>query len=284
MRFLQCLMGAVFVFSLWSYGQAVDFSAGAMCWYAWWSPHFERELRGVDNGWKKEEPSIYADGVNDSFSFDPALLAGPVVNARFLQNWSIGLVFLKSGYFKGTSSFDVPSAMGSSYDIATDSNFKINRYDADATLTYRVSHFFGLFLGYKYSHYSGTGSMNDYSIASGSGSTDVKREGTMHGPGAGFNIMIPLVDTLFLTSSISILSMKAEWVYEYWSDATSYYSKETLHRDLWGYNVTAGLGYYFNSISTTCMAGIRYQYLQDRDDTNLEDKFYGVIVSAIYSF
>ncbi len=284
MKLLRCVAALIFVFSIWSYGQAVDYSAGAMCWYAWWSPHFEKELRGVNNGWKQEDPTVYGDGTNDSFSFDPALLAGPVVNARFFQNWSIGLVFLKSGYFEGTSSFDVPSTLGSSNDITTDTQFKINRYDADATLTYRVSPFFGLFLGYKYSHYSGTGTMNYTSVSSGSGSADVKREGTMHGPGAGFNIMIPLVDTLFITSSISVLSLKAEWIYETTEANNSFYTKETLHRDLWGYNVTAGLGYYFNSISTTCMAGFRYQYLQDRDDSDLKDKFYGVIVSAIYSF
>ncbi len=261
---------------------SLDYSAGIMAWYAWWQPHFEDELRGVDNPFKRDNPGLFGDAYNDSFSIDPAFLVGPVANARLSDSWSLGLVFLASTEYTGHAEYQVNYLSGPVvYSIETD--FKVRRYDTDLTLTHRINQFFGVFAGYKYSHYRGTGSHHVTSLTNND-LYDVERLGTMHGPGVGINIMVPLVDTFFISASFSALYMRARWTYRATNNTTGVETEEVLNRKLWGYNVIAGPGYYSPGLRTTFLIGGRYQYLEDTGDSSLKDRFYGIILSAIYSF
>ncbi len=282
MRTAACISAFIAAVFLSASAFSLEYSAGVMAWYAWWQPHFEEELRGVDNPFKRDNPGLFGDAYNDSFSVDPAFLIGPVANARLSDSWSIGIVFLASSEYTGHAGYQVDYLSGPvPYSIETD--FKVRRYDTDLTLTHRINQYFGFFAGYKYSHYRGTGSHHVTSLST-SDSYDVERTGTMHGPGFGINIMLPLVDTFFVSASFSALYMRSRWIYRATNNTTGVETEEALNRRLWGYNIIAGPGYYSPLMRTTFLAGGRYQYLVDTEDSALTDRFYGIIFSAIYSF
>lgn len=282
MNVLKAVTAIMIVFVLEAYGHALAFSAGAMAWYAWWEPHFEDELRGVDNPHKANNPTMFSDAYNDRFSISRGVLAGPVVSIRFFDDWTLGAVFLAGSSYTGSGSYDVTYSAGPTI-FHSETDFRARRYDADCTLTYRVSRTLGIFAGYKYSWYRGTGShrvtystyVDDY---------DVERDGTMYGPGLGLSVTIPLGGPFFALASCSVLAMKAEWIYRATNNTTGVRTETTLSPDLQGMNATAGIGYHFSALSTTCMAGVRYQYLVNTDDRNVSDRFYGVVLTALYSF
>lgn len=188
--------------------------------------------------------------------FKPGWLYGPVLSVRFLDDWSIASVFL---YGKFTAESYLK---------------EITRYDSDTSLNYAINKYLKIFAGYKYMGFEW-----DNEMGGGSGS----HKGM--GSGLGIALTAPISKTLFLLFNISGLYILGEEKQEnFWpgrpnrSDLT-----ET------GVNSTLSLAYYIQEISTTLALGFRTQYVKidykENDyasDANMT--FYGVTLSAVYSF
>ncbi len=283
MKVRRLLMALLFALIPGGFGHALDLSLGVTGWYTRWDPHFEDDMRGEDNPLQAAAPKVFGEAYNDSISFRPAFMAGPLAGAT-IGKWTLGGVFLASTGFKGHSNYQVYYLPDPGVTYDTDFRFQLKRYDADGTLEYRLNDRIGCFAGYKYSHYRGSGTYQYWASDSGSViPVDVRRKGTMHGPGLGVKGTIPLGEAWHITASLSFLVLKARWVYESTNLSSGVYREKVLTPALVGANATAGLGYYFRGISTTCVLGGRYQHLVSTDERGMRDRFYGVTLTAVYA-
>ena len=124
---------------------AVDISVGASTWYVWWD--------------------------RDEVDIDPAFLYGPVLAAKFTDNFNMTFVYLHGR-------FDAKD---------TANTFTMKRNDSDIALNFRLNNYFKLFAGMKYMSYSGIGNNTSY------------------GPGLGISATFPILENLFLLANISII-------------------------------------------------------------------------------
>ncbi|HPJ40124.1 MAG TPA: hypothetical protein PLT75_16915 [Spirochaetota bacterium] len=282
MKLLRILLAALFLFGAAGRGWSLNVSVGAMAWYAWWEPHFEDEFRGEGNPITATNPAVFSEAYDDSFSMEPALMYGPVLNFGFSPQWSLGLSFLMSTKYKFGSNYKVDQASLFTHDVIIKTD--LQRYDVDGTLSYKLNRTFGLFLGYKYMRYETSNAVYRYLHPTlGYVDVDVERTGYMHGPGFGLSGMVPIVNTFFFNASLSGIVMKSQFRYWRGYSASSLEAGETINKStMIGFNAMVGFGYYFTSLSTTVVVGGRYQYL--KNDEDLSDKFYGLTFSAIYTF
>jgi hypothetical protein len=103
------------IFPLIEQSQAIEMSAGASTWYAWW----EKASGG------------------SSMNLNPTLLYGPVLSLRIDESWSLAGVFLYGRFSsKDKSSNDGPDG--------------ISRFDSDLSLNYNINRYFKIFGGGKY--------------------------------------------------------------------------------------------------------------------------------------
>ncbi|HNX23893.1 MAG TPA: hypothetical protein PKG60_07565 [Spirochaetota bacterium] len=100
------------------------------------------------------------------------------------------------------------------------------------------------------------------------------------GPATGISAVFPLSNDFFLIGNLGGFYL---WGNE--ENSGSGYSKTSKSKD-YGLNSTLSIAYYINSASTTISLGGRYQYLKmDYEDQDTTDtKFYGITLSATYSF
>ena len=192
--------------------------------------------------------------MEDEIEYDPDFLYGPVISAAFTKDLSLSLVFLYGN-------FDMTYKDSG----GNEDKDEIKRYDGDFALNYRISSWFKLFAGVKYIRYTW--------------SDDGKHEAL--GPGAGISSVIPVGGNFFLLGNFSGLYLKGD---EQSGDDFDYKLKE------YGYNASVSLAYYIPEASTTLSLGGRYQYVKIEYDgsaaepMNSKNKFYGLTLSAIYSF
>jgi len=257
---------------------AMDISVGGTIWYAWWNPHVEDSMRGENNNYTKS--GSFSEAYNDTFEKSPEFIAGPFIGLTFLDNWSLGLLFLGSTEYKFHSTYDVYFISAPSNIVHVDFNVAGNRYDFDSTLSYKLNQYLKVFAGYKYMMYDVTGSY----IATGVSpiSLDMEWENRMHGPGAGINSTIPLFSSFFIPISISVLQLKSETRQKmYYQSTGTSYSDTKINSTFKGYNISPGIGYYSESLEMSFILGGRYQYMKNEDDKR--DEFYGISISALYT-
>jgi hypothetical protein len=127
---------------------AADVGVGASFWYADW----------------KMTP-VKTDTNNHESKMDPELMFGPVISAKFSQNWSVAAAFLVSNKYQ----------MGSGPDSG------VRRMDSDTTLNYNINSYFKIFPGIKLMQFTFTDGYH--------------RSG---GPGLGAGFIFPLSDSFFL--------------------------------------------------------------------------------------
>ena len=178
--------------------------------------------------------------------FDPTFLYGPALSVKFSDDYNLTFVFL---YGK----FDMHE---------TNSTNKMSRTDSDLALNYRLNNYFKIFAGAKYMSYK----MPDFNHSS-------------TGPGAGLSVVVPVGGDFFILGNISGLYL---WGKDDTKDSTDKFNE-------YGANSSIAAAYYIASTSTTISLGGRYQYFKtDYDGTgnsrDLTHKFYGVTLSANYSF
>lgn len=192
--------------------------------------------------------------MDDKIEYDPDFLYGPVISAAFTKDLSLSFVFLYGNFDMTYKDAD-----------GGEDKDEIKRYDGDFALNYRISSWFKLFAGVKYIRYTW--------------SEDGKHEAL--GPGAGISSIIPVGGNFFLLGNLSGLYLKGD---EQSGDDFDYKLKE------YGYNASVSLAWYIPEASTTLSVGGRYQYVKIEYDSsaaepmNSKNKFYGLTLSAIYSF
>jgi len=112
---------------------AVDISAGATTWYAWWDMENEDSDSDTD--------------------IDPTLLYGPALSVKFNDSFNLSFVFL---YGK----FEMKEEGGSE---------DVTRMDSDLALNYRLNNYFKLFVGGKYMGYTQGNGFDHLGIGPGAG-------------------------------------------------------------------------------------------------------------------
>jgi hypothetical protein len=213
---------------------AADITVGATTWYSWW----DFETKNSD-----KETDI-----------DPTLLYGPVLSAKFSDDFNLSFVYL---YGK----FDMTETDSGSTD---EHKSEVSRTDSDLTLNYRLNNYFKAFIGAKYMGYKVT----DFSHAG-------------YGPGAGISFVFPLVNDFFILGNISGLCL--------WGNEEDPSNNLTTDYNEYGANTSLSLAYYIAPASTTISLGGRYQYFKtifesSSDNKDMNHQFYGVTLSANYSF
>jgi hypothetical protein len=181
----------------------------------------------------------------------PELMLGPSFSVRFAPDWTVASVFLYSA-----TKYSMPqgSSSGGPMDLT--------RMDSDTTLNYSINKYFKIFPGFKFMRFSYSGGHHQ-----------------SMGPGFGAGVTIPVVDNLFV-----IVNGSGSYLFGDQKDSNS-----STGMKEYGYNVSAGLAYYIEAISTTVNVGYRYQYFHTKYDSNtnnadLDHTFRGFSMSVIYSF
>jgi hypothetical protein len=192
---------------------------------------------------------------NSGENIDPAFLYGPAMSVKF--NDAFNLTFV---YYYGKYEYD--------YGRTT------KRHDSDLVLNYRLNDYLKAFIGVKYRRI-------EADSTAGSGSPVIIRnlKADSIGPGLGLNGVYPLFGNMYFISTGSLLFAVRNAEYD-----LGFGVKDDRYYHSYGYNVSMGLGYYIESISTVINLGGRYQCFMDRKDTSIDDKFYGMTLTATYSF
>ena len=223
---------------------AFDITVGATTWYSWW----DLEQKG------------------QSYNIDPTFLYGPALSVRLNDDFNLTFVFLYGKFDMEESHWD-----NSTPPVKEFQKFKLKRYDSDLALNYRLNEYFKVFAGVKYINYS---------FATGG-----HMEHTGFGPGLGLSCAFPIVDNLFLLGTLSGFYLWAEEEDDGKNGRSSRDSKD------YGINSNLSLAYYIAQASTTVSLGGRFQYMKidkdkrnDNDSGNQTAKFYGVTLTATYTF
>jgi hypothetical protein len=232
---------------------AASYSAGVNAWYAWIEPSFKDSFMG-----KKE--NLNHDN-NFTMTEDAAMIYGALFSAQFTDDLAFGAVFsygtgweCKSDYIynNGTSDLHVFRNMD-----------KMQRFEGDLTLNYRLTNVFKIFFGWKYYGQRGEGNYNVYfgSTPVGNGTFNIQADST--GPGAGLTSKLNLAENLYFIVSVSGIYMK-----EYVETDVKGAKNETTKTDNYstGPNTSANFTYVIPDTSVSLSLGGRYQYLINLDD------------------
>ena len=188
---------------------------------------------------------------------DPAFLFSPALSVKFNDDYNLTFV-----YYYGK--FD--------YDYGRTST----RHDSDLALNYRLNNFLKVFAGVKYRRITADSNEKStppppvplYSIKTDS-----------IGPGVGLSGTFPVIENMYLiaTGSGLFLFRRSEYDLGFGVSDKRYYHN-------YGYNTTLSIAYYIAPLSTVINLGGRYQCFIDRKDTSIRDSFYGITLTATYSF
>src|SRR6056297_1417439 len=110
---------------------AMDFSAGARVYYAWWEPAWRGEVQNMKS--------------------EPAFMIGPVLSVGFLEKWSLTGSFMMNWDNVIDNSFKTSYEFSgiSGYDVEVEAEQEYNRGDLDVTLGYKLSKRLSAFAGIK---------------------------------------------------------------------------------------------------------------------------------------
>jgi len=252
MKKILCLLSVSFfaiMILIPSVVNAADVSVGATAWYATW--HIKSTSSNTNNG---------GGGGTPNSIMGPELMVGPALSVRFAQDWTLAEVFLYSA-----TKYEMPNGPGGG-------KMDIARMDSDTTLNYSINRYFKIFPGLKFMRFNYTGGYHE-SV----------------GPGFGLGTTLPLSvisDNLFVIINGSGAYLFGEHKS---SNSGSSSGSNSVGMREYGYNLTAGLAYYFDAISTTVNVGYRYQFFHTKFDNNnnnddLDHTFQGFNMSVIYSF
>ena len=189
---------------------------------------------------------------------DPGIMYGPVASYKINDSYNLTFLFLY-----GNFSNNIDLGLGSSLQM------DISRYDSDIAINKKIGDYFKIFAGAKVMGYN-------YSFSFSGGTMEMNELGV--GPGAGISALLPIGGDLFLLGNLSAMYLWAS----YDNGTTTGSGKQ------YGINSSAALAYYIKSASTTLSLGARYQTYKDNPDdaggTTSTKSFYGVTLSAIYTF
>jgi len=185
---------------------------------------------------------------------DPAFLYGPALSVKFNDDFNLTFVYLYGKY----------DIKGIARDSGDPYKAKLKRKDCDLALNYRLNDIFKVFGGIKYLGASAAAMGFDW---------------YGWGPGLGLSATFPVAENLFLLGTLSGFHLWTKEDGDGGDDRGKGY----------GINTTLSLAYYIAPASTTLSLGGRYQYLDSGYDNSSDDgppkqKFYGVTLTATYTF
>jgi hypothetical protein len=180
---------------------------------------------------------------------DAAFTYGPLLSLSFAERWSWSSILL---YGKFT---------------LHDPNQKmiLSRTDIDSTLNYSINGWFKLFAGAKWMQYD---------------ESWFKHRGG--GPAAGFGLTLPLSKNFFVLGNASGVFMLGKQTNDYSADRNVSFREP-------GCNTTLAIAYAAESMPVSVSLGGRLQYFRTVYDSSSDEEdcthvFYGVTLSAVYTF
>ncbi len=226
-KLLLLVLSSTFLFIFSASAYAGSLSLGATVWYT----RLEVPVEGVDD-----------------LDLGPDFMYGPNVSYSFSDKWNFGFQALY-----GVFNEDVD------YGITTVS-YKSKRLDMDATVTYRLLPFLGIYAG---------GKIMSLELEGKYDSETSSEENISGGPAMGISLTQNVMDLFYLLGNASC-------IYTFNLDDTS-------EEPLWGSNLFGGAAVYIGPINTVLSFGYRYQKIYD--DSGSGDTVYkGLIASVIYNF
>lgn len=251
---------------------AADFGVGLVGWYSFYdSSAFEEGMRGRAG----EGKTSYSD----TYSITPALMLGPSFSVSFLDRWTVNFVFLGSLAYHAESEYVLVN-FNPYYELPSQVEVDLHRYDFDLSLSYGVNQYLGAFAGFKYIYGWSQGTWQQ--VDNPANVVDNDNQGHWFGPALGLRVTLPLTEALTLTAQVSGL-----FVYQFTREEALYHSTgvrevKKNHIAAGGYNCYAGIVYFIEAIGITVAAGGRYQDIFYEDGAR--EQIYGPMASVVYSF
>ncbi|MBN1533413.1 MAG: hypothetical protein JXA20_12165 [Spirochaetes bacterium] len=271
--------------------RAMQLGVGPAVWYAGWNPVSEDFTAGSSiTNWALFKASITQ--VRKHYSMNPAFLYGPSLILSW-DRWSLSAIFVTGRYRVQAGS--IYYAPATSVISPSDSSQDIYKYDLDTTIGYRLTEILKLFTGVKYQRYT----LKKRGMMEAGSLMIEKVDAVLDSAGVGFGVAVTyqVHGNFYLLWNVSALAMVSFVSYD------SQYSipdlsifwpyKRTARVPGFGGNSTLSLAYYIEPASTTVSLGVRYQYIRyfpragwgiEGLFNNKQDQFYGIMVSAIYTF
>ncbi len=289
-----------------------SFSIGAIVWYAWWDPFFKNDV--------STKFSVIYPHAGRRTAPSSAFLYGPSMTFTIKSRWSISALFVYgNGYMMKSSDWAYkPDPISPSLNYGH-ASARVAKYDFDMALAYSVHPYIRIFAGCKLQGYRHRETLWDLDLGflTNHGWQKIGGDAVNAGPGAGIQITVHLVDSLFLTGSVSGLylrgSIDARADQVYMTNLIKFREKQLYH--IAGFNSVLSLAYMIRAAGITIAAGGRYQYLKyfadgfsdsiqwgpgfnpieqyfqellvgklrEKHYNRKADQFYGVTFSVIYS-
>lgn len=268
---------------------ALEIGGGPAVWYAWWQPAFEKAFTSASN---------YST-TQRFFYMYPSFLVGGVVTAHLAERWNFNATYLYSGWYEADTTNLKIGSPNISYNSA---RLESNKHDFDSTLSYSLTDFFKLFIGFKYQGYSFK--FRNLNLDATALTFDQPGRGILeqqsYGPGAGIGFTIDIGQGFYLLLNGSANYMRGKFQ----NPTSGNPHKLWEHYNIYGTNASAAIAYVVHDANVTISLGFRYQYLyyhwdgaatsdliRDVPGYNIppvlvgeHDQFYGLTLSAVYSF
>jgi hypothetical protein len=261
---------------------AASVNIGAATWYAWWRPSFIDAMTGR----LEQKTNSFLGPVR--VSMHPEFLLGPALSVSFSNRWTLSTVFLYGDWYRiHTRSIKQETSSTSVFY----NDMTVRKWDLDSLASYALLDFLKVFAGVKWQGYlyQVIGTYNN--------GNRMRLLNNSVGPGLGFAITLPLVGNFFLLWNASALYLYTRMDFGVPQSHHEVYSA-------FGCNSTLSVAWHLASAGTTISLGFRYQYLDYRlwagrssnwnprgssevvlvRDILTKDHFYGILLSAVYSF
>lgn len=236
-----------------------SFSIGMIVWYAWWDPFFKNDI----------STKFSINYLHTARRTRPAssFLYGPTLSFTIKSRWSISALFVYgNSYRMKTSGLGmVPDPVTPSINYAQ-ASARIEKYDVDLTLAYSVHRYVRVFAGCKVQGYRHRETLTDLDLGTmtNHGRQKIGADAVNVGPGAGIQVTVPLVDSLFLTGGASGLYLRGSIAgradHAYVTQLVKIREKQQYN--IAGFNSVLSLAYMIRAAGLTIAAGGRYQYLK----------------------
>lgn len=269
-----------------SNAEAANIGIGVQAWYAWWSPAW-------GNNEYTSDPSITVKQSSRLREPDSEFMYGPMVTIGFLDYWNFSVTGAYGEY--KTDGVRRPATA-----VFVFENLDIKKYDVDNALSYMLNRYFKIYAGAKIQGYNYRKML--YQIQETGiyrWREDKHTTYTSLGPGLGIGLSLPLAERLFLlwNNNALILFAKektsmAKYIFDSSPMTVERYSYEGK-ANMYGVNSILSFAYLIPDSHISITLGFRYQvlyYRQNKSDVGeyyydgKTDKFYGVVMSAIYLF
>ena len=283
---LACLAVIVAFCGLFSRASAEDgISAGAMTWYAWWSPaYFNPRI---------DKKLIFLHA-KENIKIEPEFLYGPVLSAR-RGRFSLSSNILTGRYVSVTEQFITDPIVFPLWSPVSIRN-RTSKYDTESTLGYQVADWLKVYGGYKHQRYRYRSPLAVFGALGGGLYMPKKTDVDSFSPGIGAGVNVRLAGPLYFlcnlsvvqtstiardsgTSALGVIPVGAAGVPMIFPN----YDARRYIKGI-GVNCAPSLVLLVEPISTTISAGFRYQYVHNFPNKQRlrDDHFYGVTISASY--